>query len=478
MPTQYEAIFKGGRLVDPVNGLDGLFDLAVAGGQVTEVAADLNPDLAVQCVCVEGLTLMPGVIDTHIHASGWLGGPRAHAMMAKAGVCTALDMSGPTASVLDYAARYGRGLNLAVVEYVRPGHTVNSCDPGRDELDAVLDKSLKAGAIGLKILGGHYPLSPEATRKAIETAHLRGAYLAFHAGTTATCSDLTGLREVLQLIEGRPIHLAHINSYCRGMVRPYMEETEEAISLLNVMPHIFSESYLSAFNGTSGLIVSGQPESRVTANCLKTGGYPITADGLRAAILDGWAMVNQETEEEAVLSQGPEAMDYWLAKKTNVTLSFAVNPPEPRIRLAVAKNDHGSFIVKALSTDGGGIPRNVTVEMGLSLIKLKALTLQEFVLKASTAPAWALGQSAVRGHLGPGAWADLTGLDLSGCRAALTVVGGVVIMRDGQLTGTGTTVITTKSGLKTVHGAGLSSQIVNLEDRPFYNRGRLTRAVA
>ena len=476
MPKQYEVIFKGARLVDPVNGVDGIFDLAAAGGQVAEVAAEINPDLADQCVPADGLCLMPGIIDTHIHASNWLGGPRAHAMMARAGVCTALDMSGPTSGVLDYAARYGRGLNLAVIEYVRPGHTVANDNPGRDELESLLDKSLKAGAIGLKILGGHYPLSPESTREAIEITHLRGAYLAFHAGTTATASDLTGLREVFQLLEGQPIHLAHINSYCRGRVRPYMEEAEEAVSLLNAAPHIFSESYLSAFNGTSGLIVDGRPESRVTANCLAAKGYLITADGLKAAILDGWAQVNQETDEEVVLAQGPAAVDYWLAKETDVTLSFAVNPPEPRIRLAAAKNDQGAFTVKALSTDGGGIPRNVTVEAGLALVRLKALTLQEFVLKASTAPAWALGQSAVRGHLGPGARADLTGLDLSTGRAALTAVGGRVIMRDGRLTGTGTTVITTAEGLKTVAGAGLSAQVVKLEDRPFYNRERLPQA--
>jgi hypothetical protein len=79
-------------------------------------------------------------------------------MMAEVGVTTALDMSGPIDSVLDIARDHGVGLNIACIEAVRPGQTVQTADPGPAELRALLDGSLRKGAFGFKILGGHYPL--------------------------------------------------------------------------------------------------------------------------------------------------------------------------------------------------------------------------------------------------------------------------------------------------------------------------------
>ena len=81
--------------------------------------------------------------------------------MAKAGVTTALDMAGPVESVFEFARNYGVGLNLACLQYVRPGYTVNSQDPTKNELRTLLQKTLNEGGYGFKILGGHFPLTPE-----------------------------------------------------------------------------------------------------------------------------------------------------------------------------------------------------------------------------------------------------------------------------------------------------------------------------
>ena len=59
------------------------------------------------------------------------------------------------------------------------------------------------------------------------------------------------------------------------------------------------------------------------------------------------------------LMTGEEALRRWEAADTNVGGSFNINPPLPRIALAQAKRDDGSFVVDAISTDGGCIPRNV-----------------------------------------------------------------------------------------------------------------------
>ena len=176
--------------------------------------------------------------------------------------------------------------------------------PEKPEIEKLLGESLASGAIGLKILGGHYPLTPEATAQIIETAHRENAYLAFHAGTLNTESDIDGFHEALELTRDTPIHLAHINSYCRGTVRPSMAEAEEAIEALKRHPHVCSESYLSPMNGTSAKCVKGIPESQVTIRCLAAGDYPETEKGLEAAIIAGWAQINMESGGRIVLASG------------------------------------------------------------------------------------------------------------------------------------------------------------------------------
>jgi hypothetical protein len=259
------------------------------------------------------------------------------------------------------AKDYGVGLNLACLQYVRPGYTVQTNNPDRSEIEKLLAESRAKGAIGLKILGGHYPLTPEATARIIATAHRENAYLAFHAGTLNTQSDIDGFHEALELTQNTPIHLAHINSYCRGTVRPAMAEAEEAIEALIQHRHICSESYLSPMNGTSAKCVNGIPESQVTIRCLIAGGYPETEKGLEAAIIAGWAQINMESGGTIVLASGEEALKWWRSQATDTTVSFRVNPEIPKLRLASAKMDSGEFVVDCISTDGGGIPRNVTV---------------------------------------------------------------------------------------------------------------------
>ncbi len=265
------------------------------------------------------------------------------------------------------------------------------------------------------------------------------------------------------------MHIAHVNSYCRGQVRDYMAETEEAIAALEKNPNISCESYLSPLNGTSSKCSNGIPESLVTQKCLATGGFPATEDGLEQAMLAGWAQLNVEAGGKMVLATGEEAVAYWRSRGTDGTISFSVNPPEPRIRLATAKRASGSFVVDCISTDGGGIPRNVIVEMGLALVKLQALTMPEFVQKTSVNPARILGLSN-KGHFSLGADADITVLDVDSQSAFMSMVAGKVIMYRGYVCGRGSKIVTTKAGEKYVREKGLQPIVVELAESAFYRR--------
>jgi hypothetical protein len=467
MATKYEILLQGGTVVDPVSQVEGVRDMAISAGKIAEIGQSIDPSQAAQRFDLHGQYVVPGIIDLHTHQSAWLGGRFGHKMLALAGVTTALDMSGPVDSVLELARDYGAGLNIATIEHVRPGHTVADNDPQSPELQAFLAECLRKGALGWKLLGGHYPLTPDATARAIRIANQHGAYVAFHAGTTQNGSNIDGFLEAVELADGHALHLAHINSYCRGAKRPYMQETEAAIAALIEHPKIRSESYLSTLNGTSAKCTNSLPESAVTRKCLADGGFRPTEAGLEQAILAGWAEINLETEDEVVLAVGQPAVAYWRQRQTDTTVSFRVNPPEPRIRLATAKRETGEFVVDCISTDGGGIPRNVIVEMGMSLVRLQALTMPEFVRKTSVNPARILGLQN-KGHLTPGADADITVIDPLAQKASLSISNGRVIMHDGRVLGSGSRIVTTAAGAAYVREQGLPVTVVDLGDSAFY----------
>lgn len=467
---RYDLLIKNGYVVDYATGREGYFDVAVQNGLVTAVESSISGSAA-QEIDASGKLILPGLVDSHVHASAWLGGSYAHAMLIKAGVTSALDMSGPGTSVLELARDYGVGLNLATIEYVRPGHTVSTADPSAAELQELLERVLRQGSLGIKLLGGHYPLTVAATARAIKTAADMGAYTAFHAGTAEHGSNIEGMLEAVELADGNPLHLAHINAYCRGTVRPETEETELALKALLDNPNISCESYLSPLNGTSAEIIDGLPGSMVTRRCLKTGGFTEDEAGMEAALLAGWAQVNYPQGQEMTLLTGEPARDYWFEQKTLVSVSFAVNPVGPRVRLATAKKADGGFIVDAISTDGGGIPRNVLLPAGLALVDLGGLTLQELVAKISYLPAQMLGLTN-KGSLAAGWDADITIVDRLRRSAFATIIGGQVCYIDGKILGRGGRIITTAAGADYVRSQGLEPLIVDLADSSVLRKAR------
>lgn len=55
-------VLKGGRVIDPANGVDAVRDLSIVAGRVAEQAAPQAP-----VVDVSGLVVCPGFIDLHVH---------------------------------------------------------------------------------------------------------------------------------------------------------------------------------------------------------------------------------------------------------------------------------------------------------------------------------------------------------------------------------------------------------------------------
>lgn len=107
------------------------------------------------------------------------------------------------------------------------------------------------------------------------------------------------------------------------------------------------------------------------------------------------------------------------------------------------------------------------MESGLSLVKFGALTIEEFVEKTSVNPAKMFGRVS-KWHLGEGADADVTVLDLENGKAVMGIAKGEVIMIDGVVVGKDGTVVTTKAGAQSVEEMGMKYDLVDLEKSRFY----------
>jgi len=63
----YDLLIKGGRVIDPSVGLDAVRDVAIAGGRIVSVEADITGDAA-DTLDARGKIVAPGLIDIHTHA--------------------------------------------------------------------------------------------------------------------------------------------------------------------------------------------------------------------------------------------------------------------------------------------------------------------------------------------------------------------------------------------------------------------------
>ena len=60
-------LLKGGRIVDPANGIDGTRDLLLVDGVIAKVGADLPVEDADVFAVASDLVVVPGLIDMHVH---------------------------------------------------------------------------------------------------------------------------------------------------------------------------------------------------------------------------------------------------------------------------------------------------------------------------------------------------------------------------------------------------------------------------
>lgn len=98
LPQQpFDLVLRGGRVIDPASGLDGIADVAIRGDRIAAVGREL-PGPTLESVDVRGQLVLPGMIDTHAHVYRYVTGRfglDADTVGVRSGVTTVVDQGGP-----------------------------------------------------------------------------------------------------------------------------------------------------------------------------------------------------------------------------------------------------------------------------------------------------------------------------------------------------------------------------------------------
>ena len=210
----YDLLLKGGTVVDPSAGLDGVHDIAVEHGQIARIAPDIPVAEAARTIAVTGKIVTPGLIDLHAHVFEGVNrtGVNPDLGGVLAGVTTIVD-----------AGSAGSATFGAFPRHIMPScHTeivpfLHICQTGLATMpDIIAESSINLGDT-LKVLDQHKGLiagikarmvSPaleimgmEMPKLARRAARESGTRLMVHIGDTEKRYDPTVIRKLLPLLE-------------------------------------------------------------------------------------------------------------------------------------------------------------------------------------------------------------------------------------------------------------------------------------
>lgn len=422
-------LIKGGRVIDPSQGLDEKLDILVADGMVAEIGKKLTAAKGCEVIDAKGMIVTPGLVDMHVHLrdpgleykEDIVTGTRA----AAAGGFTSVACMPNTKPVNDNKAVTSYIIAKAKAEGAVNVFPVGCITQGmKGENLAEMGDLKEAGCVAVSDDGK--PVSnPELMRRALEYAKGMGILLISHAedlglaeggqmndGFTATELGLKGIpwvaedaataRDVfLAEFTDSPIHIAHVST--KGAVQIIRDAKARGVKVTcETAPHYFTltEDAVRGYDTNAKMNPPLRTEEDVEA--------------VKAGLADG-------TIDAIATDHAPHHRD---EKDIEFTLAF-----------------------------NGIIGLETSLPLSLALVDAKVLDLSALVARMSTNPARILGID--RGTLAKGSAADITvidpearwtveadtlasksknspflGKEMKG-RAAYTIVGGKIMHKNG-----------------------------------------------
>jgi len=422
-------LLKGGRLVDPLERIDGLCDILVIDGKIAEVKEKIAVDEnAVKVIDVSGLVVLPGLIDmhTHLREPGYEHKEtiRTGAYAAAAGGFTAVACMANTnpvndnRSITEFILRRAEeadsvriypisalslkqeGKNLVEFWDQKEAGAVAISDDGRPVMDsALMRRALEyAGSLGMTVI-----------------SHCEDSYLSAGGVINEGCVSVeTGLRGVPSVAEDimvarevmlseytdSPVHIAHVST--AQAVRIIREAKARGIKVTaETAPHYFTltEEALREFD----------VNAKVNPPLRESRDMEVIKEGLRDGTIDviasdhaPHAITDKELEFEYAAS-GISGLETSLALSLQLVFSGILSLADLVRRMSVAP-------AAILGIPGGtlkvGAPADITV---IDLDRKWKVEVQNFRSKGKNNP--------------------FQGWELKG-KAVLTVVGGKIVFQE------------------------------------------------
>lgn len=186
----YNLLLKGGHVIDPRNGIDGVMDVAIQSGQIARVAPNIPESEANRVVNVAGMYVTPGLIDIHGHVF-WGTEPDRYlsnsfsalppdAFTFRSGVTTIVDVGGSGwknfHTFKEQVIQQSSTRVLAFINIVGEGMRGNPWEQDLNDMDPVMTAHVakqNPEIVGVKIphFSGH---TWEPYRRAVEAGNLAG----------------------------------------------------------------------------------------------------------------------------------------------------------------------------------------------------------------------------------------------------------------------------------------------------------------
>ena len=262
-------LIRGGRVIDPETGIDGLFDILIEDGKIASIETP-NPESRIpnpEFINASGKLVTPGLIDMHVHLrepgheyketieTGCLSA--AHGGFTTVCCMANTDPVNDNQSVTDYILKKAR---MAGTVRVYPVGAISRGLRGENLADY---GELKAAGVVAVSDDGNPVMNSQLMRRALEYAKGFGLLVIAHCedrnltangvmneGITATRLGLQGIpnaeesvmvaRDIaLCELTDAPLHIAHVST--EGSVRLLREAKERGLPVTaETAPHFFS----------------------------------------------------------------------------------------------------------------------------------------------------------------------------------------------------------------------------------------------
>lgn len=233
-------LIKGGRLIDPSQGIDDTMDILIADGVVLELGLGLTAPDGTETIDATGLIVTPGLIDMHVHLRDpgleYKEDIATGSRSAAAGGFTSVACMPNTSPVNDNKAVTSYIINKARNEALINVFPIGAITKGsKSESLAEMGELKEAGCVAVSD-DGKPVMSTELMRRALEYAKGVGIAVISHSedlslvgegvmnegfvstelglkGIPWAAEDVAVAREVyLAEFTGAPVHIAHIST--------------------------------------------------------------------------------------------------------------------------------------------------------------------------------------------------------------------------------------------------------------------------